>query len=1011
MRKFLLVGAFLGLIIGPISITSSSTSADSGALFGSTAESGAAVVAAGRGFHCWVQGGAAKCIGSNDVGQLGDGTTTNRTASVTVTGLSSGVIAVAAGDAHVCALLNSGSVKCWGSNTRGQLGDGSTTNSSTPVQVTGLTSGVVRVDAGLETTCAITSVGRALCWGNNQTYGAGSVTTDTNSDSEFDPVLTPTQVTGLSSGVVAISVSGERTSSTVSVTHGCAVLQYGDLVCWGSNSNGQVGVAGAGPFSAPQQVVTGVQMAAVANGALHTCALTTNGAVMCWGGNANGQLANGTSTAVASGTLVSVAGASTGIVQVSSGRYTTCAISSAGGLLCWGDNIHGGIATTPFRSTITSPTTPYSLTSGIVSVSLSEYSTCALFANGDLKCWGANGSGQTGDGYQARTITPTAVHSAVGNSAPLTGVQTLGASFWTSCGVTAAGGVACWGYNFNGELGDGQQTAVPQPVPHATLTSGVQRVEGRNKTWCALLTNTEVKCWGQNTNGQFGAGDAVGSLTTRSMLTAAPSTVVTGVTDISLAQFHTCVVANGAAMCTGRNLSGALGDGSTTASNVLVQVSGLTSNVTKIAAGEYSTACAVMSDGTARCWGSGQFGQLGRGSITGSTTPVTVTGVSGATDIVAGDGFACVLKSDGTVACWGGNFYGELGDGTKTQRTTAVPVTGVTGATKIFAGPRSVCVIVTNGELKCWGWNFHGVFADGTTTDSSTAVSAVGVTGLTDLAMAGISSCGLFASGAVKCWGSEQSGQLGNNRMENKPYQSHNVVATGLTFATQLPTLQVLSPTTTTTTTLAPSVTTTVPAGTPVVPSSTTRLDNRVYTTPPTSIGASVMVNVVSAASMRSLYLRSATPKTCLAAGRTVVTTSPGACVVLMRSLKSREVLKRWKTTVVAADNGIGSTVRVAAGVMFSKTSPFAYRRSLSVALKEVEGSRAALVVGHTAILTGNTQENYILSVKRARNVSLSLKNVASVQHVGVGGDVPLSTRLTESEQAQNRRVAIYYVP
>ena len=1020
MRKFLLAAAFFGLLIGPLSLSSTTTQADSGALFGSTAESASAVIAAGRGFHCWVHSGAAKCIGLNDVGQLGDGTTTNRTASVTVTGLSSGVVSLAAGDAHACALLTSGAVKCWGSNSRGQLGDGTTTNSSTPVQATGLTSGVVRVDAGLETSCAVTSAGRALCWGNNQTYGAGSVTTDANSDGEFDPVLTPTEVSGLSSGVVAISVSGERTSVTASVTHGCAVLQYGSLVCWGSNSSGQVGVAGAGPFSTPQQVATGTQMAAVSNGALHTCALSTAGGVFCWGSNTYSQTGNGNTSTLSFGTIVSVAGATSSITQISMGRYTSCALDTSGGLLCWGDNIYGGIVQTPTRSTITTVTTPYSLTSGIRAIALSEYSTCALFASTDLRCWGANALGQTGDGYQIRTIAPTNVHSGVANSSALTGIQDVGASRWSNCAVTSAGAVRCWGYNSTGELGDGTLIASPQPVPHQVFTSGVQSVEGHYFTFCATLTTGEAKCWGGNFFGMSATGDTTASSTPRSMLTA-PSTPVTGVTDIELADFHSCVVSNGAAMCAGRNTFGALGDGTITNSNYLVQVSGLSSGVSKVATGFNSFSCAVLTDGTGRCWGSDSNGQLGNGAGGSSTTPTVVSGLSGAIDIAGGDDFMCALKSDGTVACWGRNFYGQLGDGTTTTSQTPVTVSGVTGAVKLAAGPRSACAIVANGEMKCWGWNFHGTFANGTTTDTTTAVSAIGVSGMTDLTMGFISSCGVFANGAVKCWGSEQSGQLGNNRMENRGYAAHNVLATGINPATQLPNLQVLAPTTTTSstttsTTVAPSTTTpspstTTPPTTPVSPTGVTRVDTRLYTSPPAEVGGTVQLDLVSAASMKVLFLRSSTPKTCIAAGRSVVTTAPGDCVVLIRSLKSREVLRRWKTTVVATDNGIGSTIRIAPNVMFSKTSPIAYRNSLAAVIKQVEGARSALVVGHTAILTGNTQENRILSSKRARNVSTALKDVANVNHIGIGGDVPLSTRLAESEQAQNRRVVVYYVP
>lgn len=1022
MRK-ILASLAVALVLGaPLVLEVGGTSADSGAALGNPAEAAVAAVAAGKGFHCWVESGAAKCIGSNAKGQLGDGTTTARTSAVTVVGLGSGVIAIAAGDAHVCALRSTGAMSCWGSNDRGQLGDGTTTDASSPVQVTGLTSGVVRIEAGFENSCAVTSAGEALCWGNNQTFGAGSVTADANADNIPDPVLVPTRVTGLASGVVAIAVNGERASATSSVAHGCAVLQYGELVCWGSNNNGQVGVAGAGPFDSPRQVAVGVQVSAIALGAIHSCALSVDGGVTCWGANNFGQLANGTTTAVTAGTLTPVSGAASGIVQISSGRYTSCALTNAGGLRCWGDNIHGGIESTPTRSSITSPVTPYSLSSGIAAVALGEYSTCIVLANRDLRCWGANDFGQTGDGHQTWSFTPVAVHSAAGNSTPLAGIQTLGSSLWGSCGVTASGGLKCWGYNFNYEIGDGTRVSAPHAVDNIHLPSGVQRVEGRHAGYCAVLTDTQAHCWGLNGNSRFGQGDSVASITPRPMLTGSPSTAVTGVTEVAVGQYHSCVVANGSAMCAGWNTSGALGDGTTNDSSVLVQVSGLTSGVSKIAVGGgfgSMFSCAVLTDGTVRCWGSDSNGQLGNGAGSSSTVPGAVSGITDAVDVVIGADYACALKSDGTVACWGRNSFGQLGNGSNTTSQVPVAVTGVSGATHVAAGDRTACAIVAGGAMKCWGWNYHGFFVDGTTTDSNVAVSAVGVSGLQELQVSSTHSCGLFAAGAVKCWGLEQSGQLGNGRMQNRGYTPHLTLATGLSSAATLPTLQVLAPTTTTipstttTTTVSPAASSD-PDATPSTESDPTRIDDTVYVSAPSRVGHNARLIIVRSADARRVSVASTTPRTCIAGGRSVITIAAGDCRVLVRSLSSGAVLKRWTTRVVTSDVGIGSTVRVAPSIVFPRASTRPMTSSLNAALAELKGARSVFVVGHSAFLTGKTPENRRLSLQRASRVGgivARRAGVTSVDVVGVGGDAPVASALRESSQSKNRRVVVYYVP
>jgi alpha-tubulin suppressor-like RCC1 family protein len=195
--------------------------------------SGATAVAVGGEHACAItSGGGVKCWGRNNNGELGDGTTTNRTTPVQVVGLSSGVIAITAGEYHTCAITAGGRLVCWGDNGSGQLGDGTTTMRTTPVQVTGLTAGVEAVSGGFLHTCAVTAGGSAKCWGANRLADDDDTAGGQLGDGTYTGRTTPTQVKGLTSGVVGIS-AGEY--------HSCATLRTGGARCWGWNSSGELG--------------------------------------------------------------------------------------------------------------------------------------------------------------------------------------------------------------------------------------------------------------------------------------------------------------------------------------------------------------------------------------------------------------------------------------------------------------------------------------------------------------------------------------------------------------------------------------------------------------------------------------------------------------------------------------------------------------------------------------------------------------------------------------------------
>jgi alpha-tubulin suppressor-like RCC1 family protein len=316
-------------------------------------------------------GGGVKCWGNNTHSQLGDGTATSRTTPVDVIGLGSGVVAIAAGGWHTCALTAGGGVKCWGSNSHGQLGDGTATSRTTPVDVIGLGSGVVAIAAGSWHTCALTAGGGVKCWGSNFYGQLGDWTTTDRT--------TPVDVIGLGSRVVAIAAT--PTATVVGGWHTCALTVGGGVKCWGWNMYGQLGDGTTTSRTTPVDVIgLGSGVVAIAAGGHHTCALTTGGGVKCWGWGSGGQLGDGT-------TPVDVIGLGSGVVAIAAGGWHTCALTAGGGVKCWGDNTHGqlGDGTTTSRRT---PVDVIGLGSGVVAIAAGGNHTCALTTSGGVKCWG-----------------------------------------------------------------------------------------------------------------------------------------------------------------------------------------------------------------------------------------------------------------------------------------------------------------------------------------------------------------------------------------------------------------------------------------------------------------------------------------------------------------------------------------------------------------------------------------------------------------------------------------------
>jgi len=332
-------------------------------------------------------GGGVKCWGENECGQLGDGTTTDRLAPVDVQGLGSGVTAIGAGRFHSCAVLDGGGVKCWGANYSGQLGDGTTTDRLTPVDVVGL-SNAAQVAPGESYTCARTAAGGVHCWGFNIFGQLGDGTNVSRS--------TPAGVTGLDSGVTTIAAGS---------SHACALVA-GAAKCWGGNSSGKLGDGTTTNRATPVDVTGLSGVVSIAAGQSHTCAALSDASAVCWGENGNGQLGDGTTTA--SSVPVEVRDLPDRVATVAAGAMHSCAVTPSGAVSCWGNNTFGQLGdgtTTDSRTpvTVSGLTLPVSgLVSGISH-------SCAVTSIGGVTCWGLNGSGQVGDGTGVSRPSPVTV--------------------------------------------------------------------------------------------------------------------------------------------------------------------------------------------------------------------------------------------------------------------------------------------------------------------------------------------------------------------------------------------------------------------------------------------------------------------------------------------------------------------------------------------------------------------------------------------------------------------------
>jgi len=781
-----------------------------------------------------------QCWGDNSFGQLGDGTTTDRL-TMTEVGLDAArtAVSISSGKDHTCSILDNGDLQCWGRNSHGQLGNGGSFHSNSPVDVS--LSGVpVQLSSGDWHSCAILDDASLQCWGRNTD---GQLGDGTNADSS-----TP----------VSISIGENILAVSAGARHTCAITDSWALKCWGDNSNGQLGIGSTTSSNTPSTVTVGGNAVAVSAGGSHTCALLDGNDVKCWGENSDGQLGDGGTNQQNDAATVSAS--LTGAISIDSGDSHTCAVDSSDSLHCWGGSANGQVGDGSTSDQITSPIEiPLGQNLGALSVSSGSSYTCVVGSNDLARCWGGHGSGalslgtapseftipmwryigsserdwnqngnlnifevsvsndDDGDGFPnsvdsdpsnptvaascvsgsfgrftCRQATPGYYVSGTGNTvmtpaSPGNYTDTSGAtsqvqcdvgkfqrlSGQTSCDEAEPGyyvpsqgayeGTPCPAGQYN-DLPGQDSVAACKWADEGHSVSVILRMTSGASHSCAILDDGSVSCWGENSNGQLGDGSRSPSLDPEKSSMPLGREAV----GISAGSYHTCTVFDdGSVRCWGSNEFGQLGDGTTIERTSPVTVDlGQGMSALEISSGESHT-CVVLNDRSVKCWGQNVNGQLGDGTTIDRTSPVLVDmGGKGALSVSTGSYHTCAIMSDRNVMCWGDNWNGQIGDGTNTDRATPVeiPIPSNGSAISVDAGAMHSCIGMDDGSVFCWGYNAYGQLGNGDNGNSNSPVTVpLSSNQLISSVQVGLfHSCALFDSGEVACWGDNSNGQLGD---------------------------------------------------------------------------------------------------------------------------------------------------------------------------------------------------------------------------------------------------------
>ena len=774
-----------------------------------------------------------------------------RSATVRASLVQTGVLGqISSGTAHACALTGRSEVVCWGEGDNGRLGNGDSSfadreHAVTVVEAIGGTSplgGIVQISAGGGHTCALTSLGGVVCWGEggNGRLGNGDAS---GADKAYPvAVVAAADSTAPLGDIVQISAGG---------AHTCALTSRGGVVCWGEGSGGELGDGDTLPKNTPVAVVGSedgteplVNIVQISAGEAHTCALTGRGEVVCWGDGGSARLGNGDPSNENKSHPVAVVAADGGsgllrdIVQLDSGGSHSCAVASSGRVVCWGAGLNGQLG----NDTVVAESAPMTVVNGsgdtnpleeIVQISAGDFHTCARTSGEEVRCWGKGTEGQLGSDDSTDKDHPVAVVEEDGSANPLGDIVQVSSGGDYTCILSFGGSVFCWGSGADGRLGNGGTDDKDHPVAVVDGSERLLRLGIRNLFWgcydtgtcrrlgstrfyqsdgegvwgqirsggehtCALTSSGRVLCWGRGAEGQLGNDGLADKDHPVEVVDGDGSTVpLEDIVQLSTGNDHTCALTeDGEVRCWGLGAAGQLGNDGTDNRDhpvSVVEASGSTNPLGDIIqiSSKGNHVCAVTSSRGVVCWGQGTGGELGNNDILDKAHPVEVAEENGGTGLLAdivrvnsGWSHTCALKSEGEVVCWGNGGSGQLGNNGTDDSSGPVTVVEGSGSShplrdivQISSGKEHTCALTVHGRVLCWGRGAEGQLGDNHTEDKHVPVavaagdgSAETLSGIVRISAGYEHTCALTDEGEVLCWGNGAGGQLGNGDTQNSIY-------------------------------------------------------------------------------------------------------------------------------------------------------------------------------------------------------------------------------------------------
>lgn len=697
--------------------------------------------------------GNVRCWGAGDWAQNGRGAKIQRNSTAMPVVNLGAMASLAAGAYHTIAARPDGRLYGWGYNRYRQI---YTKNTSTQTKATQIfdVAGASQWSAGGSQACGVWS-GRVRCWGRNLSGESGRGVI-----SEYS--LAGVWVEGLTD-VVHIDVGSY---------HACAVHRSGTVHCWGAGGSGRLGHGSSERSTTPVQVLGINDAVQVSAGLYHSCAVHRSGEVSCWGANSYGQLGDGTATQrhVATRILPPVATTAVPDVRfqaVSAGSYHTCGLLISGAVACWGTNSTWGELGWPLADGESTRATP--------TVIPETAPAPTMACQGVSDCPDADSCQQWSCVANVCVSHHTAAGTACDDGDRCTYGSVCGAGTCASgapmCDTDEEACTIVYCNPSSGKCSTISNTALCDDGDACTwmerCVAGVCKAPGKGQTCddgnaCTVDSCDKVSGGCSHKNTETGACDD-GSVCTSGEQCQAGACVHTA-SDKTLtcaSNDNPCSVAvcDPKAGC----VQSPRPDGTACGADLLcVEGACRRPFATSLTVGWYTT-CIRKPGGTAACWGRNHFGQRGNAVVGGDFDAVTpVKGLAGVRSLRSGAYVGCAVLTDGTARCWGQATAGQLGDGKKTKlQSVPVIVKGLSNVDDIHPGYHHTCATHDGGQLACWGTSEVGEMAGPVTQTNALAMNVPGLPLIRSMAAHYRHSCAITEGGQARCWGSQSHGQLG----------------------------------------------------------------------------------------------------------------------------------------------------------------------------------------------------------------------------------------------------------